>query len=132
VKFTVHTEAVLAIKEVGAVEVNEIAVGYVAAVRVGAVPVGLTGVVSSLVAREKVVNTSVEPFTTATLRVAAVESASAQVLAPLFASVTTMTLASLGSEAVAEQFVTKLDGVFSTTAGVVEIAVNPDGKVNVM
>lgn len=131
-KFKVHTEAVLATNDVGAVVVKETALVVVAAVRVGAVPVGLTRAVSFEVETLNVERTSVVPFTTPIVSEAAVEFARAHVFAPLLESVTVIMLAFVGSDAVAEQFAGNDDGVIKTTAGVVEIVVKPVGKASCM
>jgi len=129
---TVHTDAAYATNDVGATVVKETAVTLVAAVSVGAVPVGLTNVASFDVDRNNVVKTSVVPLATPMVNLAAVELASRQVLAPLFASVITTAPFSLGSEAVAVQFVGNVPGEVRATVGVVEIVVNPDGNVSCM
>jgi hypothetical protein len=132
VKFNVHVDEASATSDVGAVVVKETPAGYVADVSAGAVPVGLTVVVSFDVERNIVVSTSVVPFTTPTVSVAAVEAASAQVLAPLLANVTTIVPPSVGSDPVAVQPVGKVVGVFSTTVGEVVSVVKPTGYVNMI
>ena len=129
-KFTVHTDAVLATSDVGAVVVNETALATVAAVSVGAVPVGLTAEASCEVRSENVVSTSVVPLMTPMLRLAAVELASTQVFAPLLASDMTTVADLVGFEAVGVQVVGNVDGNVSTTVGVVETVVKPEGNVN--
>jgi hypothetical protein len=102
----------------------------VAVVSVGAVPVGLTAEASCEVKSENVLSTSVVPLMTPMVNAAAVELASTQVFAPLLASVMTTVADFVGSDAVGVQVVGNVDGNVSTTVGVVEMVVNPEGNVN--
>jgi hypothetical protein len=79
-----------------------------------------------------VVRSSLVPLTTVIVSAAEVDAARAQVFAPLFASVSTMTLLWLWLDAVATQLVGNVEGVLSVAAGPVAIAAKPAGNVIVI